>query len=441
MQNPGCLLGPGRLQSSHPVAAAGPWQGLIIDDFFALAVLPGSFSNGTPSPSSGLVDLAKAGYARESVLGSDDKDVRDQRLFKVAGAEIDSSESTVLEGVTLCGYPVAKRLALAAASVRAAQCPALCEELVSTLCGSWVSCLLYRRCLMSALDRLFSLGRSEAAQASPGSDLKPLPRSTASELQLLAVLAPIAVSNLSAAPDEQVYASDASMEKGAYCCTEVPAEVALQLWLASDFKGAAVSLEGSNWRRPRPGDDEELSLAPAPLVEKPLAFDFDVLEVGEPSLFLDEAKARRLKVGPSLRCTRSCHYDLASPRFCEWLVHLVCTKQVRALVLRPPVDTFARASRPPARSVLSPLGFRQSLWPVLRANKAVSTALLCCWPPLGTTYRPASSGSRFEGGPFAGRSFLKQSCSGFLTRLLCACCASPVPAASPPSSCVWPPAW
>ncbi|CAE7502432.1 unnamed protein product [Symbiodinium necroappetens] len=351
----------------------GPWQGLIIDDFFALAVLPGSFSNGTPSPSSGLVDLAKAGYARESVLGSDDKDVRDQRLFKVAGAEIDSSESTVLEGVTLCGYPVAKRLALAAASVRAAQCPALSEELVSTLCGSWVSCLLYRRCLMSALDRLFSLGRSEAAQASPGSDLKPLPRSTASELQLLAVLAPIAVSNLSAAPAEQVYASDASMEKGAYCCTEVPAEVALQLWLASDFKGAAVSLEGSNWRRPRPGDDEELSLAPAPLVEKPLAFDFDVLEVGEPSLFLDEAKARRLKVGPSLRCTRSCHYDLASPRFCEWLVHLVCTKQVRALVLRPPVDTFARASRPPARSVLSPLGFRQSLWPVLRANKAVST--------------------------------------------------------------------
>ena len=214
LQSSGCLLGPGRLQSSHPVSSAGPWQGLIIDDYFALAVQPGHFLNGSPSPSSLLVDRAKEGYARETVLGSDDKDVRDQRHFKVAGAEVDSSGPTVAEGKTLCGYPVGKRLALAAASVRAAQCPALSEELVSTLCGSWVSCLLYRRCLMSALDKLFALGRTQAAPSCPGSDLKPLSRTVASELQLLAVLAPVAVSDLSARPFEQAFASDASMEKG-----------------------------------------------------------------------------------------------------------------------------------------------------------------------------------------------------------------------------------
>ncbi|CAE7249391.1 unnamed protein product, partial [Symbiodinium sp. KB8] len=352
LQSSGCLLGPGRLQSSHPVSSAGPWQGLIIDDYFALAVQPGHFLNGSPSPSSLLVDRAKEGYARETVLGSDDKDVRDQRHFKVAGAEVDSSGPTVAEGKTLCGYPVGKRLALAAASVRAAQCPALSEELVSTLCGSWVSCLLYRRCLMSALDKLFALGRTQAAPSCPGSDLKPLSRTVASELQLLAVLAPVAVSDLSVTP-----------------------EVSLQLWLASDFKGAAVSLDSSRCCRPPPGEDEELMTPDAPSlhVDKPFAFGFDVLEVGEPSLFSAEARAQGLQAGPVLHCTRSRHYDLASPRFREWLVHLVCTKQVRALLLRPSTDTFARAGHPPLRSSQSPLGFRRGFGPVCRANRVAST--------------------------------------------------------------------
>ena len=344
----------------------GPWQGLIIDDFFALAVQPGSFRSGTPSPSSALVDHAKAGYEREAVLGSDDKDVRDQRHFKVAGAEVDASERTVAEGMTLCGYPVLKRLALAAASVRAAQCPALSEELVSTLCGSWVSCLLYRRCLMSALDRLFSLGRAEAASSTPGSDLRHLSRATASELQLLAVLAPVAVSNLSASPSPQVFASDASMEKGVFCSTEVAPEVALQLWLASDFKGAAVTLEGST---PPPPQHEDVLPEP-PLLAKPLAFRFDVLVVGEPSPIREEAPARGLSVG--LCSQRSSHYCLASRRFCEWLVHLACSGHVRAIVLRPPGDTFARACRPPLRSVHQPLGFRRALWPVQIANRIAS---------------------------------------------------------------------
>ncbi|CAE7462864.1 unnamed protein product, partial [Symbiodinium necroappetens] len=401
LQGSGCLLGPGRLQSSHPVAPAGPWQGLIIDDFFAIAVQPGGFLAGTPSPSSSeLIDRAKIGYRREAVLGSDDKDVRDQRHFKVAGAEIDSSESTVADGMTLCGYPVAKRIALAAASVRAAQCPALSEELVSTLCGSWVSCLLYRRCLMSALDRLFSLGRAEAAPPDPGSDLKPLPRKTASELQLLAVLAPVAVSNLSAEPDSRIFASDASMEKGAYCATEVPPEVALQLWLASDFEGEAVTLQASGSHRHPPGgvsaegpcgpteETDAQFQAPALAVAKPFAFEFEVLEVGEPSPLRSEVKARGLKVGPELHAARSPHYDLGSFRFCEWLVHLVSSGRVRAILLRPPVNTFARAGCPPLRSALRPLGFRPGFGPVLRANTVAS---LSCWSLPAMKLQPASS--------------------------------------------------
>ena len=102
----------------------------------------------------------------EQVIGSDNKEVRSQRVFSVAGAQIDSSAATVREGATLCGYPVQKRLALAAASVRVVQCPYLSEELVSCVTGCWISCFLYRRCfmIMSVLDRLFSSGRAEACQ-------------------------------------------------------------------------------------------------------------------------------------------------------------------------------------------------------------------------------------------------------------------------------------
>ena len=213
----GCLLSPGRLEGRSRIAGVGPWQGLIIDGFFSLSVEGSGFIPGAPSLSSALIDRAKEGYAAEQVLGSDNKEVRSQRLLSLAGAQIDSTAATVSDGATLCGYPVHKRLALAAASTRAAQCPVLTEELASSLTGCWVSCLLYRRCFMSVLDGLFALGRASAATGTQGSDLRELSRRTAGELQVLWVVAPILTSNLSAVPDSKVYASDASNVKGAFC--------------------------------------------------------------------------------------------------------------------------------------------------------------------------------------------------------------------------------
>ena len=279
----GCLLGPGRLEGRSRVSGEGPWQGLIIDDFFSLSVEGPDFQPGAPSLSSAQIDRAKEGYSAEGVLGSDNKEVRSQRLLCVAGAQLDSTEATVADGATLCGYPVQKRLALAAASVRAAQCPVLSEELASSLAGCWVSCLLYRRCFMSVLDGLFALGRTSSAQNAQGSDLRELSRRTAGELQVLAVVAPILTSNLSAAPDSKVYASDASNLKGAFCTSEIDPGTALELWLASDFKGESGKLAPT--RAPASFDDgEAASEAEAdeapPASSKPFAYEFDFLEVG-----------------------------------------------------------------------------------------------------------------------------------------------------------------
>ena len=237
----------GRLRSKHRVPPLGPRDGLIIDDYFSLSVEDSSYVPGSPCKSLSWLHTAKKAYASEGVLGSDAKDVLGERLLKVAGAELDSSSATVRDGATLAASPAAKRLALAAASLRAAVAPVISEELASMLAGSWVSCLLFRRCLMSCLDGLFGLGRLSASQAkgasgAPGSPLKHLPRKVAAELQLLAVLSPVAVSNLSAEPPEEVFASDSSRSKGAFCSVPVTPELGMDLWSCADFKGSHVLL-------------------------------------------------------------------------------------------------------------------------------------------------------------------------------------------------------
>ncbi|CAE7273945.1 rluB [Symbiodinium sp. CCMP2592] len=377
LQAYGCLLGTGRLESRSRVAREGPWQGLIIDDFFALAVEDGSLVPGGPSASSVLIDRAKVGYSAEQVLGSDNKEVRSQRLLSVAGAQLDSTPATVAEVGTLCGYPVQKRLALAAASVRAAQCPVLSEELVSCLTGCWVSCLLYRRCFMSVLDKIFALGRASACEGTDGSNLRELPRRTAGELQVLAVIAPLVVSNLSAEPDDRVYASDASNLRGAFCSCELPAASSLEIWLATDQKGEAVRLDGAPSHFPEPAREEvEGDCAETgPCVAKPFAYDFDFLEVGGSGAITKEAQRLGFDPGPVASRFRSRHYDLCSPRFRDWLLHIVGCGRLRALVLKPTLLTFSPAYRPCPRTWRHPSG-KDAVDPrIERENKAAATIL------------------------------------------------------------------
>ena len=318
----GCLQPHGRLQGKHHVDREGPWQGLIIDDFFCLATEAATHVPGDPSVSSACVDRAKESYQAYQTLGSDDKDILSQRCLRVAG--IDSSPETVREGASLVGlvaYPADKRLSLAAASVRAATLPALSEELVSILSGSWVSCLLYRRCLMSVLD---------------------------------GVLAPIISTNVSASPTGEVYATDASLKKGALVATRVPEDAALDLWLSSDFKGSPVRLDGrpvgSKDPSPNeasqavedPGCLEEEVCGPIGTAPKPPACAYDCLVVGPGSqAIVDEAKRWGLTPSPAIDFHRSSEYDLASPHLREWLVHLVSSRVVKSAILWPACASFS----------------------------------------------------------------------------------------------------
>ena len=136
----------GRLINRCPIACRGPWTGLIIDDLFCVSCEP-AFGHEAPSStrppaSESLLKQAKAAYDAEGVPGSDNKDQFGERVFTVAGAQVDASPDTVASGKVLVGLPVPRRLALAQASLLVASGRWISEELASILAGCWVTALL-----------------------------------------------------------------------------------------------------------------------------------------------------------------------------------------------------------------------------------------------------------------------------------------------------------
>ena len=97
-------------------------QALVIDDFVCVSALP----RGAPASSSvaaRLHGLSQQAYTTEGVEGSPEKDVLGADRFQAVGAEIMSDHRCLSEGILPCGAPLARRIPLAALSLRAAALP------------------------------------------------------------------------------------------------------------------------------------------------------------------------------------------------------------------------------------------------------------------------------------------------------------------------------
>ena len=177
---------------------------------------------------------------REGVLGSPEKDILNSSHFKVIGAEVNSGEAARSRGLVCVSAPVTKRLSLIALSLRAASLPITSRGLISRLAGCWTNVLMYRRCLVCVLSEIYKLGI-----VSGGSDeeVLTLRRSVANEIVLASVFGLIAASDVSVPYDKTIYATDASMKKGAVVSRDVGIETAKALWLGGDKKGAYTKLD------------------------------------------------------------------------------------------------------------------------------------------------------------------------------------------------------
>lgn len=196
-----------------------PWlhpsclQGLVIDDFFSVAVTPRSL---LVTPDVLDFDRAQVAYTQEKLQGSPDKDIRGSSSGRVIGGYINGERIAVDNGIVGLGSPPEKRYGMSWMTLQACQLPAISDSLHLSLLGGWTSMAMFRRCFMGLFNEVHHLvDMNLFSQSRP--KLLPLPRTTAEELVLAAVLVPLFQSNLSAGYGDYIYATDASESRGAIC--------------------------------------------------------------------------------------------------------------------------------------------------------------------------------------------------------------------------------
>ena len=132
----------------------------MIDDFFSIARSLGSpsFWESRPLPARPSIPHLHAMRAGQGLLGSPEKDLRDELHGKAAGAEINSSARAVARGHITVSAPAPKRLALSELTLEVSMLPATTDCLHSCLMGAWTSAAMYRRAVTACFIQHAYLG-------------------------------------------------------------------------------------------------------------------------------------------------------------------------------------------------------------------------------------------------------------------------------------------
>ena len=306
---------------------------------------------------------ARIAYERHALPGSPEKDVIAESFFKAAGVEIDSTEEVRNLDLCLVASPLQKRLGLALLSLRVASLEGISTKLASRLSDSWISVLMFRRCFCSVVDDLFSIGSSY--DEGEETMVVHLPRKVAQELSFLATFAPIISSDVSEDFSRVVWATDASLDKGAICEVEVDHITSKILWLGGDKKGCYTMLDSgfrSVRKRSLPDwDDDDFAeeaeekfegWIPRSEIGRPFQLRFDFVEVCGGVGSVSHAMARAgWVVAPVLDLTESSNYDLKNGRLVEWILMMVQEKKFGSVMVEPVCTTFSLRHTLPAEAM------------------------------------------------------------------------------------------
>ncbi|CAJ1434679.1 unnamed protein product [Effrenium voratum] len=200
------------------------------------------------------------------------------------------------------------------------------------------------------------------------------------ELTLLAVLAPLAVSDLSATFGSTIYATDASDTKGGIVSAPCPVEAQRAMWRIDGRKGGYSRLlakeEALLARCHFYYSDEPGRIASVPSPVRPLAQHWDFIEVcGGVGGVSKQMHNLGFVVGPVLDLSRSKEYDLGDDLVFEWLAHLLQSGTLSSFMVEPPCTTFSPAAYPALRSYTTPFGFDPTEPRTLLGNRLAFRAL------------------------------------------------------------------
>ena len=348
----GCLSESSRVTARKPPLAQDCFEGLVIDDYFAISIESPEVASHR-SRSALLHSKALAVYETYNILGSPAKDIIGADKGKIIGAQLDSTPATRARGQCLLSAPSNKRLALAWVSIHVAMLTHTTDSLHVCLLGGWTSAMLFRRPFMSLIKGGYSLVAADSVDAQHPK-LISLPRAICDELVMLAVMAPLMSSNLGAGLLSKIFATDASMEKGAVLEAEMQYDIAMTMHKALRSKGAYTRLSQVG---DLIGEDLEHN-DPVLEVERPLAHHYDFLE-----LFAGAARISHFMslkgwvVGPPLDISFSPEYDIKLEHVARWITFLISTKRVKSFACEPPCTTYSIMRRPALRDKDHVYGF------------------------------------------------------------------------------------
>lgn len=182
-----------------PLPRCSTMVGILIDDFVCLSVIPEA-QDCALEPSVGALksDAMQSAYKLESLIPHEEKAFRDSETASFWGIDLEGRRG-VLRGAIRRAIPLCSIVMQIAALGHST------VDLLQIISGALISLLLYRRRMLCLLDAIFGSCRGRE-----GREVVQLSGRCRSELLSIAVLLPLAASNLRAPVSGRVVASDAS---------------------------------------------------------------------------------------------------------------------------------------------------------------------------------------------------------------------------------------
>ncbi len=368
LQRFGLLKASSRVEADKPYLGGTALEGLVIDDYFSIGIVP-RLSGGMASPGKdGLsalekLNIARRAYERYGLQGSHHKDVVDADAEKVVGAWVNSSNQAARQGVATISAPPGKRLGLSSITLSACQLPYITDVLLVCILGGWNSVLGYRRPLISLLNESYRLVDASSVDADHPR-LVPLSRSVCNELVLVSVLSMLASSDVGSGMLDRVFATDASNSHGAIVSAALDPKVSWVISRTCKSKGAYTRILTPSECLLRAFDilDEEPEERGERLEKggpsRPIAFHYEFIEIFAGSSSVSDAAARLgMVVGPPIDISYSAELDGTKVHIIAWVTYMLSSGQLLSVCIEPPCTTFSIMRRPALRDLRHIFGF------------------------------------------------------------------------------------
>eukprot|EP00438_Fugacium_kawagutii_P029139 Skav202633 [mRNA] locus=scaffold1259:37280:43123:+ [translate_table: standard] len=228
----GAMVPSETLRYRHPVPRGPVAELLAIDDHVTVQKLSyDDYPNNPKLRDTQIFDASERAYKHVKLIQQEKKRKRNQLGATILGCDFDG-----FAGVASAPRP--RLIMLSLLTMHVVRLGTCTPNLLAAILGCWVHALLYRLVMFSILDSVFHEGRDL-----PKHQTFCLSRQSLNELQMLAVTAALAHSDLRAKYSKHLFTTDASPWGGAVCRAEIGELATQELWRHSEQKGFYTKLE------------------------------------------------------------------------------------------------------------------------------------------------------------------------------------------------------